>query len=81
MLDERRFLRGMAALCELYGAKPLGELAMDLYFKALAPFSDAQVEDAMVQAVSRCKWFPRPADLIEIINGGKDCVASRALVS
>lgn len=41
------------------------------YYEILVPYGREAVLSAIRQAAGRCKFFPKPAELIEIITGGK----------
>ena len=53
--------------------KTLSPLLLTVYQRALAQFSDDEIEKAMMTALVTLKWFPKPIELIELINGkGED---------
>ena len=40
-----------------------------MYWVALDPYGDEETERAFQEAARRCKFFPKPAELIELIEG------------
>ena len=70
MKDEARFKESMTALGELFD-KPLSKFLIDVYWKALEPFSDEECNRAFNEVAISSRFFPKPVDLIEIIQGKK----------
>lgn len=77
MKNHVMFREYMAVLSEIHD-KPLSKLLTDLYWKMLEPFSDDQCKAAFESAIRANKFFPKPADLIDTITGGKKNVATLA---
>ena len=70
----KRFAEGMKGMCELHNraaSKPM----LKMYFFALAKFEIEDVLRAFVTAVSATKYFPKPAEIIELIQGSPEDVA------
>ncbi|WP_290925028.1 DUF6475 domain-containing protein [Halodesulfovibrio sp.] len=70
----KRFAEGMKGMCELHNraaSKPM----LKMYFFALAKFDIEDVLRAFVEAVSATKFFPKPAEIIELIQGSPEDVA------
>ncbi|MEZ6852772.1 DUF6475 domain-containing protein [Halodesulfovibrio aestuarii] len=72
--QRERFLQGLAGLCELHNRQATEAMAK-LYFFALQQFEIEDVLRAMVKAVTASKFFPRPAEIIEFIQGNPEDVA------
>lgn len=73
MKNKKKLVEILTALAEvLPREKPLSETAMALYWRALERYTDEQVEQAAGEVVLRYKWFPRPAELIELIEGNQE---------
>ena len=65
-------------LCELFDKKFTTAL-MDIYSEALSGYSIEQIEYAINQAAIKCRFFPRPVELIEFITGGSTDIPDRAV--
>lgn len=49
-----------------------------LYFAALSPFSLEQIQEAAIFLAQDSKWFPKPADFVEAIDGNPQSKAENA---
>ncbi len=68
MIDERVFITTMTALSELFD-KNLSDLALKTYYQTLSAVMDTeQFKKAIAIWIAKGKFFPKPAELIEIIN-------------
>lgn len=63
-----RFLKYMHRIAELFD-RELSESVISLYWEALKDNSDQDIMKAFNLAVKSCKFFPKPAELIEFIEG------------
>jgi hypothetical protein len=68
MRDETKFKEWMTTLGEIHD-KHISELLSSVYWKILEPYSDDQCEKAFSRLIYEAKWFPKPAELIEILDG------------
>ncbi|MFZ2447379.1 MAG: hypothetical protein WAW37_13560 [Syntrophobacteraceae bacterium] len=71
MTDENRFKGILSALGELYD-KDISKALAELYWRALADYTNEEVEHAVHQGVRRWKCFrriPTPAEIIDEIEG------------
>jgi hypothetical protein len=68
MKDKNKFKRFMTGLGKLFD-KTISRTLMDIYWKSLEPFSDEACEKAFNKLITASKFFPKPADFIEILNG------------
>jgi hypothetical protein len=66
--DFEKFKTLMITLSELYEKSP-SEGALKMYALALQSYTIEQVSAAIGRAVIELKWFPKPAELIELIQG------------
>lgn len=66
--ERARFLEGIAGLYELHGKEPQKPLTK-IYFFALARYDIEIVLQAMAKALGKSKFFPKPVEIIEIIEG------------
>ena len=79
MKNQKKFKELMATMGELYD-KPVTALLSTVYWKVLEPFSDDECEAAFKQVVLESKFFPRPAELVEILQGKKTDQAAVAWI-
>lgn len=77
MKNEIKFKEYMATICELFD-KSLSKLLTDLYWKVLEPYTDEQCEKAFKEIIYSSRFFPKPADFIEAIEGTKKDRATEA---
>jgi hypothetical protein len=75
--DIEAFAGLMAILAELFG-KDLNAQLVEIYFRALADFPIERIASAVDEAVRRLKFFPKPAELIELMEGFPDDQAEHA---
>jgi len=78
MKNDAKYREYMAALCEIHGKEPLTSITFDIYWKALEPFDDDQCETAFKDVLLHSKFFPKPADLLERLEGRKQDQATLA---
>jgi len=76
MQNRQKFQMLMNVMCEVYH-RDISDALLDIYWRVLAPYSDKQVEEACNTAVRTCKFFPKPAELIELMQGS---LQERALI-
>ena len=79
MKNEIKFKEYMTMLCELHD-RQLSKIMKDLYWKVLAPFTDERCEAAFKEVIYTSKFFPKPADFLEILKDKKEDRASRAWI-
>jgi len=77
MKNEVKFKEYMATLCELYD-RQISKLLTDLYWKILEPFTDEQCEEAFKEIIYSCRFFPKPADFLDVLQGKKQHQATAA---
>lgn len=68
MENDRLFAENMAGLGELFG-KRISDVLKEIYWQALAPYSNEQCRIAFNRATTERKFFPKPVELIELIEG------------
>lgn len=66
--DVERLAQALGALGETFN-EPVSKVRANAYLFALEDFTIGQVEDAIRQAIKHCKFFPRPAELRELLEG------------
>ena len=69
MKNKKRFAEIIATLGTVFQReveKPL----VRIYWEVLSKYSDEQIEAACKAALSRCKFFPKPAEIEELIPSG-----------
>jgi len=79
MRDEIKFKEYMSLLSETFD-KPVSGSLNDLYWKILEPFTDEQCESAFKEIIYSSKFFPKPADFMEILKGKKEHRATEAWI-
>lgn len=79
MKNELLFKQYMAALSEIFG-KELSALLNSLYWKTLEPFTDFECEQAFKELIFSAKFFPKPADFLEILRGKQEDQATKAWI-
>lgn len=75
--DRPAFAQALFALGETFN-EPVSKVRAEGYFDALSEFSLAQVNGAVRYALRVCKFFPKPAELRELIQGDQDALADTA---
>jgi hypothetical protein len=75
--DIETFAGLMALLAEVFG-KDLHAQLVEIYFRALAEWPIERIAEAVHEAVRQLKFFPKPAELIEIIEGSPNDRAEHA---
>ena len=83
MRDKKQFAQRITALSALFD-REISEAVIEMYWVALMPYDDEETERAFQEAARRCKFFPKPAELIEFIEGsseGREALAWHALLT
>ncbi len=76
-MDDKRFISNFTAMAEIFGYE-VTPLKIKAYTMALNQFTDDQIERAIMQACASLRFFPKPVELIEFIQGK---VSDQALVA
>lgn len=79
MKDRKLFLLNMATLGEVFD-KQISDTLLEIYWRILEPFDDSQCISAFKRAVIELKFFPKPAELIEILQSKKEFAATNAWI-
>jgi len=79
MKNDRLFKQYLTALSEIFG-KEVSALLSSLYWETLKPFTDAECEQVFKEMIFSAKFFPKPADFLEILRGKQEDQAVRAWV-
>lgn len=74
---ESRFVEQLSMLAEVMG-KELSPAAIAGYWLVLRDLTIAQFESAIAQAMRKCKWFPKPAELVDFVTQSVDSRAIEA---
>jgi hypothetical protein len=77
--DFPTFNESLTVIAEAFDMK-LSPQRINLYFEALADFDWSQVERALGRAIKTCKFFPKVAEILELIEGSPDDRAQIAWV-
>lgn len=75
--DAPEFIRRLTALAEIFD-KSLSTSVQMLYFDTLSGASLPDAIDALNRSAAQCKFFPRPAELLEFVNAGSELDAEAA---
>lgn len=67
--EARAFADQMAALAKVFDAQP-DKTRTELYFRALQDLPLAAVQHAVGAAIQGCRFFPKPAELRELVGAG-----------
>ena len=79
MNDKIRFKELLTAVCELHDKK-LSKTLADIYWESLTQFTDEQCEKAFKELILTSRFFPKPADFMEILKGKKEHNATIAWI-
>lgn len=79
MKNEIKFKEYMTMICEMFDKK-LSDMMKDLYWKMLEHFTDEQCEKVFQEIILSSKFFPKPADFMEILKGKKQDQATIAWI-
>ena len=74
---EKEFLKQLAGLGELYDKK-MSTALISMYLHVLAKYEDREVSEAMAGCIEKMRFFPRPADIISLIEEDPENVALEA---
>jgi hypothetical protein len=77
--DKIKFKELLTVLCEIHDKK-LSQTLADIYWESLSPFTDEQCEKAFKELILTNKFFPKPADFIEMLRGNKADRATEAWI-
>jgi hypothetical protein len=66
MENKKLFSEYMAGLSELFD-KSLSDVLAEMYWISLRPHTDGECKAAFDLAIVKCRFFPKPAELIEFI--------------
>lgn len=77
--EQAEFAATLMALAEVYDAE-ISPTRAEMYFLALEPHTLAEVQSAIGHAVRTCTFFPKPAELVIILEGSADDHAEVAWV-
>lgn len=69
MKNKKLFKEFMVGMGEMF-EKEISNILSNLYWKAIEPFTDEQCRGAFNKAITQCKFFPKIADLVELMGGG-----------
>ncbi len=65
--DKKTFGLLMAKIGEVFSIRP-SAVMISIYFNHLSEFSIQQVEEAFDRAIDKLKWFPKIAEIRDLIN-------------
>jgi hypothetical protein len=65
-MNEQEFMKGMAYLTNAFPEVDIKEGTLEVYFDMLKTISAKDFEKAIRAHLSKCKWFPRISELIDL---------------
>jgi len=71
MQNTEAFAANMTGMAEVFGVE-MSPVKLMIYEKALGKFSDQEIQKAVDVAITTLKFFPKPVELIELIDGKPD---------
>lgn len=77
MTNETVFRNFMLTIGELYD-REMSALLQNVYWKALEPYTDEQCERAFNTVLVKTKFFPKPAEIVQEIEGNIEDLATNA---
>ena len=80
--DKKAFAEMLAGACAVYDRRPLETAAIRIYWQCLRAYSMDDLQAAMARHIQTSKFFPKPAELIQLIEGtaGTQAVTAWAAV-
>ena len=77
MKDETMFKNYMTLLGEIFG-KEISDTLKTAYWSVLKPYTDGQCKAAFESVIATCRFFPKPAELLELLGSGESDAATLA---
>lgn len=68
MKNRTKFSEFMTVISEMHEKTP-SNLLIEVYWRVLKPFTDDQCQKAFDSVINGCKFFPKPAEIVEFITG------------
>src|SRR3990167_3579737 len=78
--DRKKLVKILVGFGELHD-KEISDIITEIFFQTLSAFSIEDIEQAAGELVKRLKFFPKPADFIEILDSNEDELALLSWVS
>ena len=69
MSSQAKFVELLAAAAAVYNTKPISKQGIEMYWRLMARFTVEQLQAAMMRHMETSEFFPKPAELIRIIEG------------
>lgn len=77
MKDKNAFLMNMATISEVFD-KQISDSLLEVYWRILEPFDDSECMAMFKRIVIELKFFPKPAEMINLIRGDAETRAVNA---
>jgi len=71
MENKKKFAEMMEA-CGVVFDRQITEPLADIYWSVLKKHTDEEIQEAFTKAIHACKFFPKPAELLEFIEGSPE---------
>ena len=78
--DKKAFAETLVGACAVYDRRPLEAAAIRIYWECLLTYSLEDLHGAMVRHIETSKFFPKPAELIQLIDGTVETQAVTAWI-
>ena len=65
--EKEKFANAFLTLCAVFEKEP-SDVLTAAYYRAMATQSMAEIEHAITRAITECRFFPKPVELLELIN-------------
>lgn len=70
-MNRLEFSKALLMLGEIFNTE-VNKLKIDIYYEILKDYSDEEIKKALNIVMRTCRFFPKPAEIIEIVEGKKD---------
>jgi len=77
MENKKKFAEFMTGLSEIFD-KEITPTLRKIYWETLKPFSDEECKKVFNKIISTCKFWPKPADFIEVLQSSEEDIATLA---
>jgi hypothetical protein len=77
MKNKKMFSNYMTMIGEIFD-KAISKPLLEIYWETLKPFLDGECEDAFKKIIATSKFWPKPADFLDILQGNNEEKAVQA---
>ncbi len=76
--DQKRFIEILTTAAGLY-EKDLTEMVIEVYYQTLQGYSIEDISATFTKHIKSSKYFPKPAEILEVLHGVGDELDARSL--